>query len=170
MICENTKSEPTMTPALQDLDNHRYSDIIYFLLHLTCPDHLKGHKRRTLRLKTTRYCLTQEGLGWRNPDGIILRCINEQDSRRILTEFHSGFCGGHFAANTAAHKILRASYYWPTIFVDVHRHVKCFQECQFFMRKQKLVALPITLVVVLAMVLTIPAMVFIGFSLLHTTS
>ena len=77
MIAENDIPQPTMTPALQNLDNHWYSDIIFFLLHLTCPDHLKGHKRRALRLKTARYCLTQESLGWRNPNGIILRCINE---------------------------------------------------------------------------------------------
>ena len=125
MICENTRAEPAITLALQYLDNHWYSNIIYFLLHLTCPDHLKGHKRRALRLKAARYCLTQEGLGRRNPNGIILRCINEQDSKKILTEFHSGFCGGHFAANTTTHKILRAGYYWPTIFAYVHRHVKC---------------------------------------------
>ena len=150
MICENTRVEPTMTPTLQDLDNHQYLDIIYLLLHLTCPDHLKGHKRRALRLKTARYCLTQEGLGWRNVNGIILRCINEQDSRKILTEIHSRFCGGHFVANTTAHTILRAGYYWPTIFVDVHKHVKCCQECQLFMGKQKLVALRLTPVVVLA--------------------
>ena len=138
-----------MTPTLQELDNHRYSDIIFFLLHLTCPDHLKDHKRRALRLKTARYCLTQEGLGWRNPNGNILGCINEQDSKKILTQFHSRFCGGHYAANTTAHKILRAGYYWPTIFADVHKHVKCCQECQVFTGKQKLAALPLTPVVVL---------------------
>ena len=149
MICENNRAEPTMTPALQDLDNHWYLDIIYFLLHLTYPNHLKGHKCGALRLKNARYFLTQEGLGWRNPNGIILRCINEQDSRKILTDFHLGFCGGHFAANTTAHKILRASYYWPTIFADVHKHVKCCQECQLFTGKQKLAALPLTPIVVL---------------------
>ena len=65
MIAENNAPQPAMTLALQELDNHWYSDIIFFLLHLTYLDHLKGHKRRALRLKTARYCLTQEGLGWR---------------------------------------------------------------------------------------------------------
>ena len=41
MICENTRANPTMIPTLQDLYNHWYSDIIYFLLHPTCSDHLK---------------------------------------------------------------------------------------------------------------------------------
>ena len=61
MIAENNIPQPAMTLALQELDNHWYSNIIIFLLHLTSSDHLKGHKCRALRLKTARYCLTQEG-------------------------------------------------------------------------------------------------------------
>ena len=44
MICENSGLESRMTPALQELDHHWYSDIIYFLLHVGFPGHLKGHK------------------------------------------------------------------------------------------------------------------------------
>jgi transposase InsO family protein len=65
-----------------------------------------------------------------------------------LVDFHSGFCGGHFAAKTTTHKILRAGYYWPTIFSDVHKMVRGCQQCQLFTGKQKLAALPLQLVVV----------------------
>jgi transposase InsO family protein len=65
-----------------------------------------------------------------------------------LTEFHSGFCGGHYAAKTTTHKILRAGYYWPTIFSDVHKMVRSCQQCQMFSGKQKLAALPLQPVVV----------------------
>ena len=92
---------------------------IFFFHNLTCPDHLLGHKCRALRLKETKYCLTNDGLGWRNPDGLILRCVDELESKRLTVEFHAGFCGGHFAARTTAHKILRAGYYWPNLFPDV---------------------------------------------------
>ena len=44
MIAENNNLQPTMIPALQELDNHWYFDIIFFLLHLTCLDHLKVTK------------------------------------------------------------------------------------------------------------------------------
>ena len=44
--------------------------------------------------------------GWKNPDGLILRCVDEEESKRLLEEFHLGFCGGHFAAKTTAHKFL----------------------------------------------------------------
>ena len=106
-----------------------YTDIIFFLRNLTCPDHLLDHKRRALRLKATKYCLTKDGLGWRNPDGLILRCVDEPESKKLMVEFHAGFCGGHFVARTTDHKILRAGYYWPNLFSDVHKSVKVFPQC-----------------------------------------
>jgi transposase InsO family protein len=65
-----------------------------------------------------------------------------------MIEFHSGFCGGHFAAKTTTHKILREGYYWPTIFSDVHKMVRGCQQCQMFMGKQNLAALPLQPIVV----------------------
>jgi hypothetical protein len=97
-----------------------YSDIIFYLKNTTCPSHLVGHKKRALRLKYSKYVLTRDGLGWKNLDGVILICVDDVESKRLLDEFHGGFCGGHFAAKTSTHKILRVGYYWPTIFSYVH--------------------------------------------------
>jgi hypothetical protein len=71
--------------------SHWYSYIIFFLLNITCQDHLIGHKRRTLRLRVSKYCIIQDGLGWRNPGGVILRCVDELESKKLMTEFHLGF-------------------------------------------------------------------------------
>jgi hypothetical protein len=106
-----------------------YSDIVYYLKNLSCPNHLVDYKRRALRLKAMKYCLTEDGLGWRNPDGVILRCVNKEEAKKLLEELHSGYCGGHFAARTTAHKILRVGYYWPTLFSDTHQHVRSCQPC-----------------------------------------
>jgi hypothetical protein len=93
-----------------------YSDIVYYLKNLSCPDHLVDYKRRALILKAMKYCLTEDGLGWRNLDGVILRCVNKEEANNLLEELHSGYCGGYFATHTIAHNILRADYYWPTLF------------------------------------------------------
>jgi hypothetical protein len=125
-----------------------YSDIVYYLKNLSCPDHLVDHKRRDLRLKSMKYCLIEDGLGWKNPDGIILRCVNKEEAKKILKELHSGYCGGHFVSCTTAHKILRAVYYWPTLFLDTYQHVRSCQPCQYFTGKSKLPAQPLKPVVV----------------------
>jgi hypothetical protein len=100
-----------------------YSDIIYYLKNLSCPYHLVDYKRRALRLKAMKYCLTENGLGWKDPDGVLLKCVNQEEADRLLKELHSEHCGGHFTAHTTAHNILRVGYYWPTLFVDTHRYV-----------------------------------------------
>jgi hypothetical protein len=96
----------------------------------------------------SKYFIIQDGLGWRNPDGVILKCIDELESKRLMIDFHSGFCGGHFAAKTTGYKILSVGYYWPTIFLDVHKMVRGCQQCQLFTGKKKLATSSLQLVVV----------------------
>ena len=61
---------------------------------------------------------------------------------------HAWLCGGHYAPRTIAAKIMRARYYWPTLFKDVHYFVRSCQECQFFLGKPRLPALPLNSIVV----------------------
>jgi hypothetical protein len=99
--------------------------------------------KEDLRLKISRYCLIQGGLGWRNTDGLVLRCVDEDESQTLLIELHVGFCGGHYATRTIMHKILRAGYYWPTLYADIHRFVRSRQPCQRFVGRQHLVTFPL---------------------------
>jgi len=95
-----------------------YFNIFFYLKNLLCLDHLVDYKRSDLRLKAMKYCLTENCLGWKDPDGVLLRCANQEEAKKLLKELHSGFCGGHFVAHTTTHKILRARYYWTTLFYD----------------------------------------------------
>ena len=78
--------------------------------------YLEPRKRRALRLKSTPYLLIDNILFRRNLDGILLRCLDKDETKVILKELHFGPAGGHFGGETMAHKILRAGYYWPTLF------------------------------------------------------
>ena len=53
---------------------------------------------------------------------------------------------GNYSWKTIAHKILKASFYWPKFFGDVHDLVKACKEYQIFAEKQKLTTLPLILV------------------------
>ena len=52
-------------------------------------------------------------------------------------------CGGYLYWRATAKKILRAGYYWPTLFSDVFAKVRSCVECQKFAGKQKLLPLPL---------------------------
>jgi len=76
------------------------------------------------------------------------RLLSEGEAKEVLQELHSGLCGGHFSARTTTHKILRAGYYWPTLFSDTHAYFRSCESCQIFAGKRKLPALPLERVVV----------------------
>jgi hypothetical protein len=143
---------------LSDMDPQRepplarcpwYKDVIYFLQELRPPDGLQRNKARALKLKVVKYCLIDQILYWKDPLGVLLKCMNPQEANRIMFEFHSGLCGGHHFWKATAHKILKARYYWPTVFTDVCRRVRACTKCQRFVGKQQLKSLPLNLVVVL---------------------
>jgi hypothetical protein len=127
-----------------------YKDILYFLQELKPPDGLGKSKARALKLKAVRYCLIDQALYWKDPLGVFLRCLDPQEAQKVMFDFHSGLCGGHHFWKTTAHKILRAGYYWPTLFPDVCREIRACIKCQKFSGKQQLKSLPLKPVVVSA--------------------
>ena len=60
-----------------------------------------------------------------------------------MHDFHKGDCGGHLFWKTTANKVLRAGYYWPTLFLDLYKTVMSCHECQIFQGKKKLLPLPL---------------------------
>jgi ribonuclease HI len=127
-----------------------YKDILYFLQELRPPDGMEKGKARALKLKAVRYCLIGQALYWKDPQGVLLLCLDPQQAQKVMNDFHSGLCGGHYFWKTTAHKILRAGYYWPTLFPDVCREIRACIKCQKFSGKQQLKSLPLKPVVVSA--------------------
>eukprot|EP00253_Pinus_taeda_P025357 PITA_25357 len=62
---------------------------------------------------------------------------------QMYEELHDGPAGGHYARDATAHKILRAGYYWPTLFKDSHNYVRKCQVCQTVAGRQKKPSLPL---------------------------
>ncbi|KAH9291611.1 hypothetical protein KI387_043205, partial [Taxus chinensis] len=83
-----------------------------------CPEYLSKNQKRALKLASQKYIITDYGLAWKNPEGVLLRCITEDEAPKIIDDFHGGVCGGNFAGRVTTHKILRAGYWWPTLFKD----------------------------------------------------
>eukprot|EP00253_Pinus_taeda_P014123 PITA_14123 len=150
-ILENgqTKEEETTEPGKnQSLAENLascdwYATIAQFLLKLEIPPGLSSSQVKTVKLKATKYCIHENPLYWRDPSGILLRCLDKEQSIEVMQQFHSSMCGGHHYWKTTTHKILRAGYYWPTLFSDVFSFVKSCDRCQRFEGKQKLKSLPL---------------------------
>jgi hypothetical protein len=129
-----------------------YKDIIYFLQKLRPPDGLDKNKVRDLKLKAVKYCLTDQVLYWKDPLGVLLRCLGPHEAQKSMTEFHDSLCVGHHFWRTTTYKILRVGYFWPNLFSDVCENIRAYIKCQKFYGKQQLKSLPLK-----------PVMVFVPF-------
>jgi hypothetical protein len=78
-----------------------------------------------------------------NYDEVLLRCLKREYADKILKELLDGLVGGHFQGNTTAHKILRADYYWPTLFRDAHTYVRNYKNCQMSTGREKRTTVPL---------------------------
>jgi hypothetical protein len=124
-----------------------YKDIIYFLQKLQPPDGLEKNKVRDLKLKAIKYCLIDQVLYWKDPLGVLLRCLDPQEAQKVMTDFHDSLCGGHHFWRTTTYKILRAGYFWPSLFTDVCANIRACVKCQKFSGKQQLKSFPLKPVV-----------------------
>ena len=115
-------------------DSSWYKVIVYFLLYLQCPLELNRNECRSLKLRAMKYVLMDQVLYWKDPGGILLKCLEKSEVDVVTTELHSKVCGGHKYWKAIAFKILRAGYYWPTLFTYVYHQVKACVECQKFCR------------------------------------
>jgi len=46
--------------------------------------------------------------------------LEKEEVDKMLYELHAGEVGGHFGGDTTSHKVLRAGYYWSTLFKDAY--------------------------------------------------
>jgi hypothetical protein len=99
-------------------------------------------------MKVNQYVLIADILFRRNFDGILLRCVNENQAPTLIKEFHEGICGGHFSPTTTAHKIIRVGFYWLSIFRDSYAAIRRCLSCQQFSGKMKKVVMPLQSIVV----------------------
>jgi hypothetical protein len=113
------------------------------LRNLQDPPGLSNTKAKFLNLKVVKFCILDNSPYWKDPRGILLSYLLEDDAKRAIGEFHKGDFRGHHYWKTTVHKILREGYYLPSIFVDVYKEVSSCHECHIFDGRIKLQSLPL---------------------------
>ena len=84
-----------------------YRDIIYVIKNLQAPPELTGAKARSVKLRSSRYCILNGYLYWKDPGGVLLICLLETEVKEKINEFHKRDCGGHLYWKTTVHKFLK---------------------------------------------------------------
>ena len=60
------------------------------------------------------YCVYDDDLHRKRPNGIALRCVSTEEGRELLADIHAGECGHHSSSRTLAGKAFCSGFYWPT--------------------------------------------------------
>ncbi|KAM1734170.1 hypothetical protein ACFX11_019696 [Malus domestica] len=100
------------------------SPIIHHLKDPSAPTSKKNIQQ------ATKYVLWEENLLRKTPDGLILKCLGQEESMRVMVEVHEGICEAHQAGTEMRWLIMRYRYFW----LEAVRNVKgmdpsnmCFQ-------------------------------------------
>jgi len=110
--------------------NSWFDNIRFYFLHETTPCNLDLKNRRSPRLRSVSFQLINDILFQKKFDGVFLRCLEKEESERVLAELHSGDVDSNFGRDTTAPKVLRDDYYCPTLFRDSHNLSHKFIICQ----------------------------------------
>eukprot|EP00253_Pinus_taeda_P024213 PITA_24213 len=84
-----------------------YSKIAQFLLKPEVPLGLSSSQTGTIKLREAKFCIHENLLYWRDPSGILLRCLEKEQSMEVMHQLHSSIYRGHHYWKTTTHKILR---------------------------------------------------------------
>ncbi|CAN6698561.1 unnamed protein product [Malus baccata var. baccata] len=82
------------------------------------------------RQQATKYVLWTKNLLRKTPDGLLLKCLGQEESMRVMAEVHEGICGAHQAGSKMRWLLRRYGYFWPDMEKDCKSYARGCEECQ----------------------------------------
>ena len=116
--------------AFQILDTPWFADIANFISSGKLPPEFTGQQKKKLIHDSRGYIWDDPFLWKMCRDGIIRRCVPNDEIHSILHHCHGLNCGGHFGHQRTASKVLKSGFYWPSIFKDAKEFVQTCDSCQ----------------------------------------
>ncbi|CAN6712131.1 unnamed protein product [Malus baccata var. baccata] len=100
------------------------SPIIHHLKDLSSPI------SKNNRQQATKYVLWAKNVLRKTPDGLLLKCLGQEESMRVMAEVHEGICGAHQAGTKMRWLLRRYGYFWPDMEKDCKSYARGCEECQ----------------------------------------
>jgi transposase InsO family protein len=101
-----------------------------------CISELGKVKDRKVRRQALKYVVINDVLYRQTLDGVLLKCLSEEEARIAMGEVHEGMCGTHQSAYKMRWVLRRAGVYWPTMLKDCFKYYKGCEACQKFGKAQ----------------------------------
>ena len=115
---------------IKGLDTPWFADVANFLSIGKFPEEFNWQQKKKLIYDSKSYLWDDPFLWKMCNDGMIRRCIANDEVESVLQHCHGLVNGGHFGPQRTAAKVLEAGFYWPTIFQDAREFVLSCDACQ----------------------------------------
>ncbi|KAK2398378.1 hypothetical protein QL285_048323 [Trifolium repens] len=89
-----------------------------------------GITDRKIKYKALSYTIIGNELFKKTPEGVLLKCLSENEAFLAISSVHSGSCGAHQAGHKMKWLLFRRGLYWPSMLKDCIEFAKGCQECQ----------------------------------------
>jgi len=109
-------------PWFADIANYKVVGIIL--------NYLNWNQRKKFLQNACFYVCDDPHLFKIGANNLFRMCVTKEEARSILWHCHNSPCGGHYSGDRTTAKVLKAIYFWPSIFKDVHDHVLHCDQCQ----------------------------------------
>ncbi|RVW95561.1 hypothetical protein CK203_039108 [Vitis vinifera] len=105
---------------LQIKDKKGVENVVADHLQVTgeVPSEWKAQDRKHFFAKIHAYYWEEPFLFKYCADQIIRKCVPEEEQQGILSHCHESACGGHFASQKTAMKVLQSGFTWSSLFKD----------------------------------------------------
>ena len=95
-----------------------YADIVNFLVCERMPNNFTYQQKKRFLHTVKEYFWDEPYLFKHCQDGIVRRCIPDEEICSVIYHCHSSPYGGHAGPEKTQAKILQAGFFWPTLFRD----------------------------------------------------
>ena len=68
--------------------------------------------------------MLDDQLYYKTVDGVLLKCLNQEEAKVLMGEVHEGICRAHQSAYKMKCIIRRAGYFWPMILEDYFEYTR----------------------------------------------
>ncbi|RVW28476.1 Transposon Tf2-12 polyprotein [Vitis vinifera] len=107
-----------------------YAHIANYLVTGEIPSEWNAQDRKHFFAKIHAYYWEEPFLFKYCADQIIRKCVPEDEQQGILSHCHENACGGHFASQKTAMKVLQSGFTWPSLFKDAYIMCRSCDRCQ----------------------------------------
>jgi len=115
---------------VRDSDEPWYADFANFIVGNELPIDMSFHQKKKF-LSDVKYYLWEEPYLYKIcGDGMVRRCVPQEEMHIILSFCHNKEVGRHHGPSKTAAKVLQSGFYWPTLYKDAYAYVSACDRCQ----------------------------------------